>query len=172
MDRRSRFGYRSRWLGVLLVCVVVLVVALVSRDRPPVANSRPPVANTARASAGIGCFLDLQVKPATAVPSVTQAEAEARARTSASGQILGQPGALLDARPVTVIASGLRHDDRDPLAGQEVWLLHFAFIPVREPQELPVTGGQRLRWQYYAVVDAGTGMPVEGCASPLPVDPQ
>jgi hypothetical protein len=168
MNRWDRFGRARRWLNLLFFvvgAVLVLAVFVVARARQPSANAAPP-------PTGIGCFGTLRVMPATATPITTQTEAEASARTfasSPSAQTLGQPGALLEARAVTVIASGERSGDRDSLAGQNVWLLHFAFSPIREPQDLPVTGGQPLRWQHYAIVDAQTGVTVVNCSAPLPV---
>jgi hypothetical protein len=170
MSHWDRLGRTQRRLSALIVLVVVLgvVVAL------GIVHVRPPVASAPLVSAGIGCFLDLRVSPATATPTVTKVQAETSARqyaVSPGGQTLGQPGALLDARVVTVVASGLRQNDRDSLAGQDVWLLHFAFSPAHGSQDLPVTGGQSLRWQHYAIVDAQTRMAVESCSSPLPTIP-
>lgn len=170
MSRWGGLGRTQRRLNALIVLVIVLgvVVAL------GIVHVRPSVASAPLASAGIGCFLDLRVAPATATPTVTQVQAETSARAyvaSPGGQTPGQPGALLDARVVTVVASGLRHGDRDPLAGRDVWLLHFAFSPAHGAQDLPVTGGQPLRWQHYALVEAQTGLAVTSCSSPLPVIP-
>jgi len=168
MSRWDRLGRTYRRLGALIVLVVTLgvVVAL------GIVRARPPAVSASPAPAGIGCFLDLRVAPATAAPTVTKVQAETSARkyaVSPGGRALGQPDALLEARVVTVVASGLRHDDRDPLAGQDVWLLHFAFIPAQGSQSLPVIAGQQPRWQHYAIVDAQTGMAVTSCSGLLPV---
>ncbi len=169
MSRWDRLGRTQRRLSALIILLVVLGVVVLG-----IVHVRPSVASAPLALSGIGCFLDLRVAPTTAAPTVAQVQAETSARkyaVSPGGQTLGQPGALLDAQVVTVVASGLRHDDHDSLAGQDVWLLHFAFIPAHGSQDLPVTGGQPLRWQHYAIVDAQTGMAVTSCSSPLPVIP-
>lgn len=158
--------------------VLLLLLAACGREqaRPAPSPSPPPPRSTASptASGGVGCFSQLDVAPATGTPAITQAEAGARERALAATSPVGpqgeQPGALLEARAVTVIASGLRANGADALRGRDVWVLVFAFTPRDQPATLPVVGGETFAWRTYAIVDADTGTPLASCTSPLPVN--
>lgn len=138
----------------------------------PAPSPMPPPRPTASADAGgIGCFQRLIVAPAAGVPAISQAAAEAKERASrrTPGQLQqGQLGELLEARFVTVIASGQRSNGQDALQGQAVWLLVFAFTPQGQPATLPATGSEQLQWRSYALIDAQAELPLADCTSPLP----
>lgn len=162
-----------RWLPCLALS---LLLAACGREqaRPASSPSPPPPRSTAipATSGGIGCFLQLSVAPVTGTPTIKQAEAEARERalaaTSPGRTLAGQLGALLEARTVTVIASGQQANGADALHGRDIWLLIFAFTPRDQPATLPAMGGETFAWRTYAIVDASTGTPLASCTSPLP----
>ena len=70
----------------------------------------------------------------------------------ASSQKNVQPGVIVDAEYVSVLASGLRHPQTraDELAGRDVWIIGFS------------DGSERR----YALVDAQTGRFMSGCGGP------
>lgn len=147
---------------------------------PPSPSMLPRSTISPVARSGIGCFLQLSVEPINGVPTITQGEAEARERASAAGRLgqiqAGQLGALLEARAVTVIASGEQVNGADTLRGRAVWLLIFAFMPRDQQTMPPVTGGGTLAWRTYALVDAHSGASLVSCTSPalgdrLPISP-
>ncbi len=138
----------------------------------PAPSSTPPRPTAPADAGGIGCFQRLSVAPATGVPPIGQAEAEAReraARDTPGQRQQGQLAELLEARLVTVLASGQQANGQDALRGRTIWLLAFAFTPQGQPSALPATDGAQLRWRSYALIDAQAGLPLADCTSPLPV---